>query len=88
MRSCRTLLLGSGDPEQAERVLTELLNQDPDHLSGWFLLGEALLQRDEPAQARAAFLRASRSSPRPGEDVDAKALRRAALSRANALKRT
>jgi chemotaxis protein methyltransferase CheR len=81
-------LLGSGDPEQAERVLTELLNQDPDHLSAWFLLGEALLQRDEPAQARAAFLRASRSSPRPGEDVDAKALRRAALSRANALKRS
>ena len=78
-------LLGAGEPTRAEEVLTALLNGDPDNISGWFLLGEALLQRDEPAQARAAFLRAARSTPSRAEDVDGEALRRAALSRATAL---
>ncbi|RYZ08402.1 MAG: methyltransferase domain-containing protein [Myxococcales bacterium] len=78
-------LLGAGDPSGAELVLTELLNRDPGHISGWFLLGEALLQRDERAQARAVFLRASRCDPSRAEDVDGEALRRAALSRATAL---
>jgi chemotaxis protein methyltransferase CheR len=78
-------LLGSGEPGQAEQVLTELLNLDPDNISAWFLLGEALLQRDERAQARAAFLRAARSTPSRAEGVDGEALRRAALSRATAL---
>ncbi len=78
-------LIGAGDSSAAEEVLTELLNGDPGHISGWFLLGEALLQRDERAQARAAFLRASRCDPRRAEDVDGEALRRAALSRATAL---
>lgn len=78
-------LIGAGDPNGAELVLTELLNGDPGHISGWFLLGEALLQRDERAQARAAFLRASRCDPSRAEDVDGEALRRAALSRATAL---
>jgi chemotaxis protein methyltransferase CheR len=78
-------LLGAGEPGRAEQVLTDLLNADPDHISAWFLLGEALLQRDERAQARAAFLRAARSTPSRAEGVDGEALRRAALSRATAL---
>jgi chemotaxis protein methyltransferase CheR len=78
-------LLGAGEPIRAEELLTELLNRDPDHISAWFLLGEALLHRDERAQARAAFLRASRCDPSRAEDVDGEALRRAALSRATAL---
>ena len=78
-------LLGAGEPGGAEEVLTALLNGDPDNISGWFLLGEALLQRDERAQARAAFLRASRCTPSRAEDVDGEALRRAALSRATVL---
>lgn len=83
VRAARSI--GAGDPAAAELVLTELLNRDPGHISAWFLLGEALLQRDERAQARAAFLRASRCDPSRAEDVDGEALRRAAISRATAL---
>lgn len=83
VRAARSI--GAGDSAAAELVLTELLNRDSGNISGWFLLGEALLQRDERAQARAAFLRASRCDPARAEDVDGEALRRAALSRATAL---
>ena len=78
-------LLSAGDPTAAESVLTELLNQDPDHLAGWFLLGETLLQRSERAQARAAFARATRCSPRDLQGFDAGAVAWAAARRMEAL---
>lgn len=80
-------LLSAGRAAEAEQVLSRLLNKDPQHLEGWFLLGEALLARGERAQARAAFLRVTRCATPTGAtpSVDAEALRRAAIRRANAL---
>jgi predicted Zn-dependent protease len=78
-------LLGSGQGLEAEAVLTGLLNTDPDNIGAWFLLGEALLQREESAQARAAFARASRCTPHEASGVDGQALKWAAARRAEAL---
>ncbi|WP_437725614.1 CheR family methyltransferase [Sorangium sp. So ce861] len=79
-------LLGAGRAAEAEQVLAALLNADPEHLEGWFLLGEALLARGERAQARAAFQRALRCPAAGAGNVDAVALRRAAARRAEALR--
>ncbi|WP_437653117.1 CheR family methyltransferase [Sorangium sp. So ce1182] len=79
-------LLSAGRAADAEQVLSGLLNADPDHLEGWFLLGEALVVRGERAQARAAFLRVLRCSTGGARGVDAEALRRAAARRAEALR--
>ncbi|MGK3966572.1 CheR family methyltransferase [Sorangium sp. So ce118] len=79
-------LLSAGRAGDAEQVLSGLLNADPEHLEGWFLLGEALLARGERAQARAAFLRVLRCSTGGARGVDAEALRRAAARRAEALR--
>nr|WP_269084147.1 tetratricopeptide repeat protein [Sorangium cellulosum] len=79
-------LLGAGRADEAEQVLAALLNADPEHLEGWFLLGEALLARGERAQARAAFQRVLRCSAAGARHVDAGALRRAAARRAEALR--
>ena len=77
-------LLGAGQGTEAEAVLTELLNAEPDNIAAWFLLGEALLQREQGAQARAAFLRAARCTPQ-AFGVDGQALKWAAIRRAEAL---
>jgi chemotaxis protein methyltransferase CheR len=74
--------LSTGEVADAELLLGELLDGDPEHAEGWFLLGEALFSRGELAQARAAFLRASRAT-RHGR-VDAQTLRDAASRRAEA----
>ncbi len=79
-------LLSAGRAAEAEQVLSALLNADPEHLEGWFLLGEALLARGERAQARAAFQRVLRCSAAGTRNVDADALRRAAVRRAEALR--
>ncbi|WP_437968781.1 CheR family methyltransferase [Sorangium sp. So ce260] len=79
-------LLSAGRAAEAEQVLSALLNADPEHLEGWFLLGEALLARGERAQARAAFQRALRCAAAGTRNVDADALRRAAARRAEALR--
>ncbi|AUX44257.1 uncharacterized protein SOCE26_057210 [Sorangium cellulosum] len=79
-------LLSAGRAAEAEMVLSGLLNADPQHLEGWFLLGEALLARGERVQARAAFLRVLRCSTESTCNIDAEALRRAAVRRAEALR--
>ncbi|XYH99575.1 CheR family methyltransferase [Sorangium sp. So ce1128] len=79
-------LLSAGRAAEAEQVLSGLLNADPEHMEGWFLLGEALLARGERTQARTAFLRVLRCSTGEARDVDAEALRRAAARRAEALR--
>ncbi len=78
-------LLGSGQGAEAEDVLTAWLNTQPDNVGGWFLLGEALLQRGQKAQARAAFARASQCTPRPTDEIDGDTMRRTALRRAEEL---
>ncbi len=78
-------LLGSGQGLEAEAALTGLLNAEPDDIEAWFLLGEALLQREQPVQARAAFLRASRCTPKQASGVDGQALKWAACRRAEGL---
>jgi chemotaxis protein methyltransferase CheR len=78
-------LLGSGQGEASEALLTELLNHEPDNVGAWFLLGEALSLRGELSQARAAFVRASRCTARETSGVDGEALRWAAARRAEAL---
>jgi cytochrome c-type biogenesis protein CcmH/NrfG len=78
-------LLGAGQGLEAETLLTALLNTEPDNIGAWFLLGEALLQREEPAQARAAFARASRCTPHEASGVDGDALQWAAARRAESL---
>ncbi|MBN2195523.1 MAG: tetratricopeptide repeat protein [Polyangiaceae bacterium] len=78
-------LLGAGELAAAETLLTDLLNAEPDHLAGWFLLGEVLLQRGENAQARAAFERIARCTPRSSGGFDAATLVWAAARRAKAL---
>jgi chemotaxis methyl-accepting protein methylase len=77
--------LGSGRAAEAEALLTELLNGNDDNIGGWFLLGEALLQRGESAQARAAFIRASRCRVTDAAGIDGSALRWAAARRAEGL---
>jgi chemotaxis protein methyltransferase CheR len=78
-------LLGSGQGEASEALLTELLNCEPDNVGGWFLLGEALNLRGETSQARAAFVRASRCTARETSGIDGEALKWAAARRAEAL---
>lgn len=78
-------LLGAGELAEAEAVLTDLLNSDPDHAAGWFLLGEVLLQRGERAQARAAFERVGRCTRRTTGEFDTDTLVWAAARRAKAL---
>lgn len=78
-------LLGSGRSHDAEVLLTSLLNKEPDSGAAWFLLGEALYQRGEIAQARAAFLRASRATPTDDSGIDGEAVRAAAARKARAL---
>jgi chemotaxis protein methyltransferase CheR len=77
--------LGSGQPAEAETVLAEWLNTNPDDIGGWFLLGEALLQRGEKAQARTAFIKASQCTPRHIDQIDGNAMRGAARRRAEEL---
>jgi chemotaxis protein methyltransferase CheR len=78
-------MLGAGQGLEAEALLTELLNSESDNIGAWFLLGEALAQREEASQARAAFLRASRCTPDAASAVDGQALKWAAIRRAEAL---
>lgn len=77
-------LLGSGQAADAESVLTDLLNAVPDHMAAWFLLGEALIARGERSQARAAFVRAARCSPRDAA-IDGESIQWAAKLRAKLL---
>ncbi len=77
-------LLGSGQAADAETVLTDLLNAVPDDMAAWFLLGEALVQRGEASQARAAFVRAARCSPRDAT-IDGESIQWAAKLRAKLL---
>ena len=77
--------LSAGDPETAEAILTEVLNANPDHLAGWFLLGEVLVQRGERAQARSAFVRATQCSHHCTGEFDAETLTWAAARRIEAL---
>jgi chemotaxis protein methyltransferase CheR len=78
-------MLSDGRTSDAEQALSELLNDNPEQVAGWFLLGEALLARGERAQARAAFLRAARCVTTTEAEIDADLLRRAAIRRADAL---
>jgi cytochrome c-type biogenesis protein CcmH/NrfG len=52
-------LLGSGDADAAEALLRERLDTQPADGAAWFLLGEALVARNETSQARAAFATAA-----------------------------
>jgi cytochrome c-type biogenesis protein CcmH/NrfG len=81
-------LLGNGHRDDAEQILVGLLNQDPDDVVAWFLLGEVLLQRGERIQARLAFQRASSSTPRDVESIDGQAVAWAAKLRVQALEKT
>lgn len=78
-------LLGSGQGLDAEQILTSTLDAEPDNIGAWFLLGEALLLRGEGAQARAAFARASRCTPRESAGIDGEALRMASARRAETI---
>ena len=75
-------LLGVGDLVGAEAVLTDLLNDAPDHAPAWFLLGELLLSRGERTQARTAFTRCARCALTDSGDMDAETLASAATRRA------
>ena len=57
-------LRSSGKLEEAEQLLAIILNQDPSNVVAWYLLGEALLDRGEQAQANLAFRRAQGLSAR------------------------
>jgi len=78
-------MLGAGQALESEALLTELLNKEPDNIGAWFLLGEVLVLREEAAQARAAFLRASRCTPDGASGIDGQVLKWAAIRRAEAL---
>jgi chemotaxis protein methyltransferase CheR len=74
--------LSSGQLTEAQATLTSLLDGDPDDMAGWFLLGEVLMQRGEPSQARAAFRRANQCTVRSTNGIDGEGLKWAALRRA------
>jgi chemotaxis protein methyltransferase CheR len=78
-------LLGAGEVDAAERNLTKLINEDPNRMDYWFLLGETLLQRGERLQARLAFQRAAECTGVGAEGLDAETLSWAAARRAEAL---
>ena len=63
-------LLQTGQRDEAEQLLSDLLNQDPSDVVAWFLLGEALLRRGEQVQAQLAFRRASGLTASPFEGID------------------
>ena len=78
--------LAAGDLDAAESTLREHLEHTEQDARAWFLLGEALTQREQPAQARVAFQQAARFASQHDEvDVEADTLRAAALRRANTL---
>lgn len=76
-RAARALGLGAFD--DAERALHEVLAVAPSRADAWFLLGELLVQRGEPTQARTAFERAAQHAPpdAEGQTLAAAARRRA-----------
>jgi tetratricopeptide (TPR) repeat protein len=63
-------LLQTGRRDEAEHLLSDLLNQDPGDVVAWFLLGEALLRRGEQVQAQLAFRRASGLKASAVEGID------------------
>lgn len=71
--------LGARAFEEAEGALRSALALSPDRPDAWFLLGEVLMQRGEPTQARTAFAQAERhaSSDPEGRTLAAAARRRA-----------
>ena len=79
-----TRRLSSGDAEGAEEALRALLDRDPEHAEGWFLLGEVLFSRGERVQAKSAFLRATRGRHHEDSTIDEATLQKAALRRAEA----
>lgn len=74
--------LGTGDAAAAERELRAWIDEHPSDVRAWFLLGEALLQRGEPVQARVAFEQAAHRGAGAPEDSPEHTLARAAKRRA------
>ncbi len=79
-------LLGAGDLEAAEALLTDLLNGNPDQMECWFLLGEVLAQRGEIVQARSAFSRVKACRSDTAHSIDAATIVWAAERRSESLR--
>jgi chemotaxis methyl-accepting protein methylase len=80
-------MLASGYPDVAEELLQAVIAGSPEEARAWFLLGEVLVLRDEPLQARIAFQQAAQAAEtNPPEEVDGETFWRAAIARANQLR--
>ena len=76
--------LAAGDFAGAETTLHRVLDREPANSRAWFLLGEALAQRGEINQARAAFEHAARHAE-SSADEDAGTVVAAARARAGSI---
>ena len=62
-RQAAALLLGAGQPAEAEAPLREALRRDPRRAEAWALLGSTLASRQRFPEAVAAFERAQSLEP-------------------------
>ena len=59
--------LKAGDPARAIEQLREAVQRDPDYSAAWKLLGKALAEADESAQALEAWTRGIEAARRKGD---------------------
>jgi Tfp pilus assembly protein PilF len=59
--------LKAGEKPRAVEQLREAVRRDPDYSAAWKLLGKALLETDEPAQALEAWTHGIEAARRKGD---------------------
>jgi len=59
--------LKAGETARAIEQLREAVQRDPDYSAAWKLLGKALAETDEPAQALEAWTRGIEAARRKGD---------------------
>jgi Tfp pilus assembly protein PilF len=59
--------LKAGETARAIEQLREAVQRDPDYSAAWKLLGRALVETDEPAQALEAWTRGIEAARRKGD---------------------
>ena len=59
--------LKAGEKSRAIEHLREAVQRDPDYSAAWKLLGKALAESDEPAQALEAWTRGIEAARRKGD---------------------
>ncbi|MBC9250279.1 hypothetical protein A9179_08330 [Pseudomonas alcaligenes] len=61
--------IGFGDEEQAEKLLRQALQINPQGIDSLYFWGDHLYRQDKYAEARDALLKAKQAAPRPGREL-------------------